>query len=461
MSKKNTKKKQAGNEKLITTGGRFGSNKPTIILTAPRRGGLGVEDYLSAIKSAEIIDHPRRVKLLDMYQDVKTDSHVFSVLRKQKAAILSTPIVFMRDGKVDEKMQEHIDSPWFSNFIEDIIDNEWEGAGGSLFQFFREPNGWINYQLIPRKHVDPINKLILREQSATSGESWEDFDNLLHIGNPRRIGNMAVLAFWVILKRNNVGDWAELGELFGRPLRTGEYDAFDDEAREKLIEDLFNMGGAGIFIHPTGTNIDFKEAANLSGGSDLYHHLHNVCNNEISKAVNGNTLTTEAGDKGTQALGTVQKEGEVDLAFFIKRNIMNILNYDVTDIFAKMGINTAGGKFVFNPPKQKDDTKRVGVLRTLKNDLGLPISHEYLYEEFGVPKPDNYEELVEEMKAKHAAISGKQTEDEEEEEEGEEKNGKNQKKKQEDKKKKEDRFFNRLANFFGRAPRTKGADLDW
>ena len=104
MSKKNTKKKQAGNEKLITTGGRFGSNKPTIILTAPRRGGLGVEDYLSAIKSAEIIDHPRRVKLLDMYQDVKTDSHVFSVLRKQKAAILSTPIVFMRDGKVDEKI---------------------------------------------------------------------------------------------------------------------------------------------------------------------------------------------------------------------------------------------------------------------------------------------------------------------------------------------------------------------
>ena len=442
------------NKRRIISGGALGRPEiQTIVLSAPRRGGLEVADYLSAIRSAEIVDYPKRVKLLDLYTDVGTDSHVFSVLRKQKASIMSTPIQFFRDGKVDEKMQEHIDSPWFSRFISDIIDNEWYGAGGSLFQFFREENGYINYELIPRKHVDPINRIIVRQQGMMIGESWDKFDNLLYIGNPRGIGDMAVLAFWVILKRNNVGDWAELGEIFGRPLREGEYDAWDDKAREKLIDDLYNMGGAGIFVHPSGTKINFKEASSLTGGSDLYQALHTVCNNEISKAVNGNTLTTEAGDKGTQALGVVQKEGEQDLTFFIKRNIMNILNYEVTDIFAKMGINTQGGKFIFNPPKVKDDSKRVQVLKTLKNDLGLPIDDTYLYEEFGVPKPDNYDQLKEEMKS--ASSVAKQDED------NGSGTGKKGKKNPEETKSNEDKFLDRLAGFFARAPRNMGADSDW
>ena len=43
---------------------------------------------------------------------------------------------------------------------------------------------------------------------------------------------------------------------------------------------------------------------------DLYDKLCERCNNEISKLFLGNTLTTEASDKGTQALGTVHKDVE-------------------------------------------------------------------------------------------------------------------------------------------------------
>lgn len=412
---------------------------------------------MEAIRKAELIDFPRRAKLIDLYEDVMIDTHLFAVRRKQKAAILSTPIQFVRNGEPDERMQDYIDSPWFGRFIEDLIDDEWVGVGGSLFQFFRDKNGWIDYELIPRKHVDPINRTILRNQTDLIGTSWDEFSDLLYVGNPRQIGSLAVPAFWVILKRNNVADWAELGEIFGRPIREGTYDAWDNAAREKLVEDIAKMGGASVIIHPDGTKINLIQPSNVSSSGDLYEKFSTFCNNEISKAVNGNTLTTEAGDKGTQALGTVQQEGEVDIAFFIKRRILNTLNYEVTDVFASMGIDTRGGKFAFVPPKKKDMKQQADIICKLKQEAGLPISDDFLYDEFGIPKPDNYDELKAEQRAARQIIpsttssqtSSQKKEDDQEDEDPD------------DGKKRSRSIRDALRSFFGRAPESSGADLDW
>lgn len=450
----------AKKSKHITTGGSIGRTPTqTIVLQPTRRGGLDVSAYMDAIRKAELIDYPRRKKLIDLYKDVKIDGHLFSVLRKQKAAILSTPIQFLKNGKPDEQMQEHINSPWFNHFIEDLIDSEWEGVGGSLFQFYREKNGWIHYDLVPREHVDPIKRLILRYPTDITGESWDEFSDLLYIGNPRQIGDLAVCAFWVILKRNNVSDWAEFAEIFGRPIREGTYDAWDDKAREKLIDDIYNMGGAGVIIHPDGTKINLIQSGNVSGAGDMYNGLATFCNNEISKAVNGNTLTTEAGDKGTQALGTVQQEGEVDITFFIKRRILDILNYEVTDIFASMGINTSGGKFAFVPPQKKDLSKQIDIDCRLKQDLGLPMDDDYLYEKYGVKKPDNYNELKAQMASPKGVENQKGNEDPDDD--GAEGSGTDDNNHGKTKSKKGHTIMDRIRGFFAKAPESSGADLDW
>ena len=454
----------------ITAGGHVGMTPTqTILLTATRRGGLDIGVYMDAIRKAEAVDYPMRSKLVNLYKDVKLDSHLFSVLRKQKAAILSTPIQFMRNGKVDEAMAEHIKSPWFLRFLGDLIDAEWEGVGGSLFQFYRDERGWINYYLVPRQHVDAINRTILRNQDDLTGESWDEFGDLLYIGDPRQIGSLAVPAFWVILKRNNVGDWADFAEIFGRPVKEGTYDAWDENARQKLLNDIDALAGAGAIVHPRDTELKLIQAQNVSGGGDLYEKLGVFCNNEISKAVTGNTLTTEAGDKGTQALGTVQKEGEEDINFFMKLNILNTLNYEMTEIFAQLGVDTAGGEFFFVPPKSKNTKEKAEVIRTLKNDLQLPISDDYLYEEFGIPKPDNYEEMKEELRQAHAvpaALKG-DDDDDDDPEDGDKKTTNSPKaspdqdpeKRNKDKKKKS--AVNRLVSFFVRALQGSGADLDW
>lgn len=370
----------------------------TIILTAPQRGGLDLSAYMNAIRAFDCIDWPQRVKLLDMYEDTEMDTHVESVMLKLKAAIFSTPITFRRDGKVDDKIQEYIDSPWFLDFLIDAFEDEWKGVGGSLFQFYRDGD-WIKYDLTPRKHVDAINRTILRNQTDLAGQSWDNFSDLLYIGHPRQIGRMAKLAFWVILKRNDVGDWANFAEIFGQPMREGTYDPFDDKARQKLIEDITALGSSPVFIHPDGTKINLIESSQKSGTADVFERLAKFCNAEISKGVLANTLTTEAGEKGTQALGTVHQEGEQDVAFFIKRRLLNILNWEVTDIWANLGLDTRGGKFAFEPAKKKDTAKQIEIDVKLKKEIGLPMDDDYFYEEYGVRKPDNYDVLKKEQES--------------------------------------------------------------
>ncbi len=388
----------------ITSGGH--TNKQpgqTIILTTPKRGGLDLAVYMNAIRAFDAIERPRRVRLLDMYDDVEMDTHVESVMLKLKAAIFSTPIVFRRDGKIDEKIQEHINSPWFLDFLIDCFEDEWKGVGGSLFQFYRDGD-WLSYKLIPRKHVDAINQTILRNQSDSTGLSWDNYADLLYIGHPRQIGRMAKLAFWVILKRNDVSDWANFAEIFGQPMREGTYDQWNDDARQKLIADITALGSAPVFIHPEGTNIRLLESSQKSGTADVYERLAKFSNAEISKGVLGNTLTTEAGEKGTQALGTVHQDGEQDVAFFIKRRLLNILNWEVTDIWADLGLDTRGGVFSFEPVRQKDPSKQIEIDCKLHNDIGLPMSHDYFYEVYGVPKPDNYEELLKQIEARKSIV---------------------------------------------------------
>lgn len=82
------------------------------------------------------------------------------------------------------------------------------------------------------------------------------------------------------------------------------------------------------------------------------------------------------------------------------RYVLDVLNYDMTDIFLSMGVDTTGGTFCFPEQKETDLNTEINVLSRLKKDFGLPISDDYLYEKFGVEKPKDYKLLKAETNQK-------------------------------------------------------------
>jgi phage gp29-like protein len=213
------------------------------------------------------------------------------------------------------------------------------------------------------------------------------------VGNPEDLGTLAQAAPYVIYKRNTMADWAQFSEIFGMPVREYTYDGNDETARLRILMDAVNDGGAAVVIHPEGSGFNFVESGNKTGSAELYERLTERCNAEISKLYLGNTLTTEASDTGTQALGTIQKKGESLINFSDRKYILNILNYNMTDIFLSFGINVQGGSFEFVEPEEVDAVDKMSIIEKLHN-MGLPISHDYLYEQFGIEKPDNYSEIL-------------------------------------------------------------------
>lgn len=139
-----------------------------------------------------------------------------------------------------------------------------------------------------------------------------------------------------------------------------------------MLRDLTAMGASGIFLHPEGTELKLHEASQKSGSAQLYETLLDYCDNAESKALLGNTLTTQTDDTGTQALGTVHKNAEEAINHMDRLYVLNVLNYDMTEIFAAMGIDVAGGRFEYEQPKNIDLTARIGIDRTL---TGHGVAH--------------------------------------------------------------------------------------
>ena len=452
-------KKRSGNKNgLITVGGNLlqpGQKRPNVIvLTQPKRFGIDIADYMAAIRAAENVDFTRRYKLYDLYSDILMDTHLSCVIEKRKNAVLCSDIEFQRNGKPDDAVNEQIRSPWFNRLVGDIIDAKFWGF--TLCQFYREGQ-WADYDLVPRKHVDPVRKLILRHQTDITGLPWDDYPDLLFVGDPDSLGLLAKAAPWVIYKRNTTGDWSQFSEVFGMPIQEYTYNSNDEDSRQRAIDDAAQMGSLAQFFHDEGTKLNFIEAGNKTGSADVYERLCERCNNEISKLVLGNTLTTESSEKGTQALGTVHKKVEDKVALADKKYVLDVLNYDMADIFARLGINTAGGEFCFPERKDIDPTSKINILTQLATGFNLPVSDDYLYKEFGIEKPDDYERMKKEREEKgqreEAAAQIPKQEDGDNGGDGDEDLEPTPKQKKS--------LRNWLAGFFAKAPSRGGADLDW
>ena len=205
-----------------------------------------------------------------------------------------------------------------------------------------------------------------------------------------------------------MGDWAKFCNVFGMPIRDYTYEAGDEETRKRLIADAKKQGTNAVYIHPKDSNLNLVEAGNKSGSADLYEKFAKYWDEKMSVRILGNTLTTQASDTGTQALGTVHKDEEENINADDRNFILDILNYEMKDIFANLGFNVEGGEFVYAEESTPDLDQQLRIVQGL-NALGLPFDDDWLYQTFGIEKPKDYDKIkLEKEEAKKAMLQSLQ-----------------------------------------------------
>ena len=442
----NRKKKNSPKQGKIIQGGMLvpqGMRQPDIVLQMPEIFMFDMNAYMQSVKAAKGIDFSNRARLYDMYDSTSLDLHLSGVIAKRMRGVTKIPIEFRRNGVPDDEINKQIKSPWFKQLRKDLVMSEFWGF--TLVQFYLNEEGNIRYDLINRKHYDPIHRKLLKYQGSMDGVPIDDFPDMLFVGSERDLGIYAELLPAVLYKRGDMSDWAQFCNIFGMPVREYTYDAGDEEARRRVIADARQQGANAAYIHPKESELKLVEAGNKTGSSDLYRTFAEYWDSKMSIRVLGNTLTTDAKSTGTQALGSVHKEEEDEMNSDDRDFILDILNYDMRPIFASLGFNVEGGEFVYAKKDKINPAQQIDIVQKLSS-MGLPIDDDYLYETFCVAKPDNYKQLKEEKEAAKVAFReqlGLQVNDDD--------------KKKQDKNTDKTAFKQHLKSFFGLAP-DKGAN---
>ncbi len=350
-----------------------------------RRTSQDIQSWRNAIAMAENPDMPRRYKLYDLYADILLDGHLTSIIDKRINAVLNLPLQFVENGSVNEDITKLANSESFLFVLREILNSKFWGH--SLIEFTFSP---FSALLIPRKHVVQEKGWIIKEQTDTTPSYlyreppfayW-----LLEVGRPDDLGLLLKAAQYVIYKRGGFGDWAQFSELFGMPFRIGRYESYDEETRFKLEKALQESGSAAWAVIPKESDIEFI-SNNTNANGAVYKDLIQSCNNELSKLILGNTLTTEHQDNGARALGQVHLDAENQIHQADKKFVLNILNSKFKALLELHGYKTGNGEFVFA------ETEKIDLKERLSMDMQLsqivPIDDDYWYETYHLPKPKN------------------------------------------------------------------------
>ncbi|HXM89603.1 MAG TPA: DUF935 family protein, partial [Candidatus Acidoferrum sp.] len=129
-------------------------------------------------------------------------------------------------------------------------------------------------------------------------------------------GGLARAAGWAYLFKNYVlKDWVTFTEVFGQPLRVGKYHpGASEQDKQALLNAVSRIGTDAAAIMPESMVIEFTEAH--QGSSELYQSFCEYLDSQVSKAVLGQTLTTEMPKSGGSRAAAQVHEG-------VRRDILN------------------------------------------------------------------------------------------------------------------------------------------
>ena len=143
-------------------------------------------------------------------------------------------------------------------------------------------------------------------------------------------GGLARAAAWAwLFKTFTLKDWMRFVEAYGHPLRLGKYPPnADPEGKAVLYRAVRNVAADAAAIVPEGMNIEFVDDTTVRGRAEVFKEFVAYLDSRVSIAVLGQTLTTEQGDRGSQALGNVHQMVREDIEESDARQLAGVLRRD-------------------------------------------------------------------------------------------------------------------------------------
>lgn len=206
-------------------------------------------------------------------------------------------------------------------------------------------------------------------------------------GLPIRSG-LARAAMWAYLfKMYTQRDWAIFSQTYGQPVRVGKFaQGATDQDKNTLFRAVANIAGDMAAIIPESMMIEFIESGNVGAGHSMYKERADWLDQQVSKAVLGQTATTDA---VTGGLGSGKEHGDVraDIKAADARALAAVLNRDLIRVWVQLefGPQKAYPRLKIEEEEQEDLKALAEALGPLI-DRGLEVEQGEILSRFGLPE---------------------------------------------------------------------------
>ncbi|MGC1341085.1 MAG: DUF935 domain-containing protein [Candidatus Binataceae bacterium] len=202
-------------------------------------------------------------------------------------------------------------------------------------------------------------------------------------------GGLARAAGWSYLFKNYIlKDWVTFTEVFGQPLRVGKYHPGSTEIdKQTLLQAVANIGTDAAAIIPESMMIEFTEARQ-GGSSELYRSFCEYLDAQVSKAVLGQTLTTEMSSSGgSRAAAEVHDAVRRDILAADARRLGETLGRDLVRpiVDLNLGPMRQYPKLVLGLPDDQDAKEFADIVGAMA-DRGLRVAQKAVLDKLGLPE---------------------------------------------------------------------------
>ena len=355
-----------------------------------------------------------------LYDKIEKDSHAYSVLQTRYLSIVGKEweIIPADKGKGPGRPAKNTREQQIADFVAGVFENaNFDQMRSELLQAILygyyvievlwdvNAEGKIVVKKFVGKHPRRFCFTTRRELRLITPEAlvegipvpgrkfiifqWGDSDNPYGKG----LGQKLWWPAW--FKKHGIKFWLIFLEKYGMPTTVGKYPAgTPKEKQDELLSAIKAIQTASAIKIPDGMLVELLEATRQ--GHVTYETLCEYMDKQISKAVLGQTLTSDTGNVGSLAMAQVHNvvrqdlmEADADLldACLNETVIKWLVDYNFAGV-------TAYPKIVTYTAAKPDLAVRSGIDKTLAKDIRLPMAKSYFYQTYGVSEPGPNDELV-------------------------------------------------------------------
>ncbi len=352
-------------------------------------------------------------EFLDLAEEMEErDPHYLSVLGTRKRVISGiAPTVKpggddARGKEIAEAVQTHIaEHDGFPDLVEDLLDALGKSFSAIELIWSHGPRLWTFEAFVHRNprhfvfdRVTGQQIRLLDEADMIDGVELEPAKFAVHrsrikSGLTYRGGLARIVAFAWMCKQYTQKDWIAFIETYGLPLRLGRYgpEATADDVR-KLFQAVANIGTDAAAVLPKSMEIDFENGPSTTSDK-LFETFARWTDEQISKAVLGQTMTADSGSSEAQA--KVHNEVRHDIAVSDARAVAGTINRDIVRPFVDLnfGVQEVYPRLILSVDEPEDVKAKIDGAVSLAG-IGVTFKASELRRKLGFSDPEADDEIV-------------------------------------------------------------------